>query len=82
MKYDLTDHARQTIAVRGIRLEWLEQVLSHPEWTEQDKVDGNLEHRLARIAENGNRVLRVIVDPTQPVLRIITAYFDRKAGKT
>lgn len=46
--------------------------------TEADPVDPDLEHRLARIPEYGNHVLRVIVNGKTTPPRIVTAFFDRR----
>jgi hypothetical protein len=51
--------------------------LTGPALTQPDADVAELEHRLAIIADYGNRVLRVVVKRnTQPLL-VITAYFDR-----
>jgi len=78
MDYNLTAHAKDALAKRQIALEWMEQVLSAPEWTERDPADADLEHRLAHVAAFGNRVLRVIVNVKIDPPRIVTAYFDRR----
>ena len=49
-----------------------------PEATEADPVDPDLEHRLARIPEWGNRVLRVIINRKTTPTRIWTAFFYRR----
>ncbi len=76
MNYILTQHARDVLQEREIALEWLERVLLTPERIEPDRADGSLEHRLGRIPEFGNRVLRVVVATAEP-FRIVTVYFDR-----
>ena len=78
MDYHLTEHARDAIEKRGIAQEWIEKTLSAPEWVEKDTIDENLEHRLARIGEFGNRTLRVIVNVRTVPPRIVTVYFDRR----
>jgi hypothetical protein len=78
MDYHLTEHARDALEKRQIRLEWLEKTLSTPEWTEKDLVDDELEHRLRQIEEFGGRVLRVIVNAHAAPPRVVTAYFDRR----
>ena len=60
MDYVLTDHARSMIEKRGIKTAWVKKTLSHPERVEGDRFDDELEHRLARIEDYGNRILRVI----------------------
>ncbi len=78
MAYELTEHARDALEKRKIELAWVERVLDLPEATEADPVDLDLEHRLARIPEWGNRVLRVIVNGKTTPPRIVTAFFDRR----
>ncbi|GBD26712.1 hypothetical protein HRbin30_02052 [bacterium HR30] len=78
MDYVLTDHARDALEKRKIPVAWMEHALIHPEVTEADPIDPDLEHRLARIAEFGNRVLRVIINgKTTPPL-VVTVFFDRR----
>lgn len=78
MRFELTQHARDALVKRRISMEWLERVLSFPERTEPDATDPVLEHRLAVISENGDRVLRVIINPHTTPIRVVTLYFDRK----
>ncbi|MBN1509707.1 MAG: DUF4258 domain-containing protein [Sedimentisphaerales bacterium] len=78
MDYRLTEHARDALEKRRVRLEWVEKALSPPEWTEKDVVDSELEHRLTRIEEFGGRILRVIVNTHAVPPRVVTAYFDQR----
>ena len=78
MGYELTEHARDALEKRHIALAWVERAFDAPEATEVDPVDPDLEHRLARIAEWGNRVLCVIVNVKTTPPRIVTAFFDRR----
>jgi len=78
MDYLLTEHARDALEKRRIVLAWVERALDAPETTEADPLDSDLEHRLARIPEWGNRVLRVIVNGKTAPPRIVTAFFDRR----
>jgi uncharacterized DUF497 family protein len=78
MAYELTEHARDALEKRKIELAWVERVFDTPEVTEADPVDPDLEHRLARIPEWGNRVLRVIINEKTVPPRIVTAFFDRR----
>ena len=68
MNYHLTEHARDALAKRRIPLEWMEK----------DPIDEDLEYRLARIAEFGDRVLRVIANIKAVPPRIVTCHFDRR----
>lgn len=78
MAYQLTEHARDALEKRRIEPAWVEQTINAPEATEPDPVEPDLEHRLARIPEWGDRVLRVIVSRTATPTRIVTAFFDRR----
>ena len=77
--YDLTLHAGDALEKRQIPKEWMEQVLGEPEWTEHDPIDVDLEHRLGRIVDFDNRVLRVIVNIQVTPPRVVTVYFDRRS---
>jgi Domain of unknown function (DUF4258) len=77
MKYTLTKHTKDMLEEREISITWLEQVLNTPQRIEADPEDAQLEHHLGRIAEHGNRVLRVVVNKTIRPVRVITLYFDR-----
>jgi uncharacterized DUF497 family protein len=78
MEYVLTEHARDALEKRQIALAWMERALNTPEATEADPMDSELEHRIARIAEFGNRVLRVIVNGKRTPPHVVTVFFDRR----
>jgi hypothetical protein len=67
------------LSERQIELLWVERTVEAPEAVEQDRVDPRLEHCLRRIAERGDRVLRVIADRAGVPARVVTAFFDRDA---
>jgi len=77
VKYQLSQHALIRLQERKIETAWLEQALTRPERTEPDEDDPGMEHRLARIAERDYRVLRVVCDPRENPLKIVTVHFDR-----
>ena len=77
MNYELSQHAITRIRERKIETAWLEQVIKNPQRIEPDPDDPAMEHRLAAIAERDYRVLRVVCDPRQTPLRIVTLHFDR-----
>jgi len=58
---------------RQIQIAWLEQALTAPEIIEAEPVDVGLEHRLARIPQFGDRVLRVIVNVKRTPPCVVTA---------
>ena len=77
MKYELTRHAKDSVAEQEIETEWIERVLTSPGRRMPDKRNAFLEHRLGVIDEFGGRVLRVVVNPTVIPIRVVTVYFDR-----
>lgn len=76
MRYVLTQHATVALQERRIEVAWLERTLLAPELVKADHDDPGVEHRLRRIVEYDNRVLRVVLRK-QEILEIITVYFDR-----
>ena len=56
----------------------MERALNAPGKTEADKDDPQLIHHLARIAEHGNRFLRVVFNNQVSPVLVVTVYFDRK----
>ena len=81
MRFTLTTHARDALQEREIPTLWVQRVLDSPMLVEPDEDDPELEHRLARVPEHGNRVLHVVVNHTLRPARVVTAYFDRKMRK-
>jgi len=77
MGYILTRHAADVVEARNIKQQWLDRVIEAPEKVESEMEDGDLEHRLGRIAENGNRVLRAVLNIRSKPEQVVTAYFDR-----
>ena len=74
----MTEHARDVLGKRQIPLAWMERVLTAPELIEVDPIDQDPEHRLARIPELGNLVLRVIVNGKRTPPHVMTVFFDRR----
>jgi hypothetical protein len=73
----LTVHAKKMLQEREISMDWLVQVFRSPFKTQPDKDDPELTHALGKIAEHGNRVLRVVYNAHVRPKRIVTVYFDR-----
>lgn len=74
---DYTQHALDRMAKRQIQVAWIERVVAHPDVVEDDQFHEELEHRLGKLPELANRVLRVIVTKSEP-LRVITMHLDRR----
>ena len=72
-----TQHALDRMAKRQLQAAWIELVITAPDIVEDDKFDPELEHRLGRVPELANRVLRVIVTKADPI-RVVTMHLDRK----
>jgi hypothetical protein len=77
----LTAHAAQMVRERCIEDGWIWEVLAEPAVVLPDARDLTLSHLLRRIPENGDRMLRVVIDSTQIPRRVITLFFDRKASR-
>jgi hypothetical protein len=77
----LTVHATQMARERGIQDEWIRLVLRDPCITKPDERDEKLTCVFRRIPENGNRMLRLVIDSAQNPPRVITLFFDRKASR-
>jgi len=76
-----TAHASEMLKERGISPAWVSAVLAAPESVEPDRLDPSLQHALGRIPDHGNRVLRVVFDPSTSPVRLVTVFFDRKASR-
>ncbi len=81
MQIEYSKHARDAIIEREIDPEWIMHTLDNPVRTEPDAEDPGLTHFLARIPENGNRVLRVILNDTVTPPLVVSAFFDRRLKK-
>ncbi len=77
--FDLTAHAHDMLEERNISEDWVERILLSPAQIEH-RTDGT-DHYLGQIAEHGNRVLRVVVNPQHHPARIVTVFFDRRLGR-
>ena len=78
LDYVLTQHAREALAKRRIPVSWVENALMNPEACEADPIDPELEHRLSRVKEFGDRVIRVIVNTHKEPPHVVTVFFDRR----
>ncbi|MCF7838725.1 MAG: DUF4258 domain-containing protein [Candidatus Marinimicrobia bacterium] len=69
-------HFAGMLRERGIRREWVDAVLEHPDQTE-DHDDGT-RHYIKQIPECENRWLRIVVNVVVFPEKRVTAFFDRR----
>ena len=74
----LSKHTADDTAERGIHLAHIQAVLAQPEWTAADPRPG-LTRSFRRIAEFGNRYLRVVHRSDGADIFVVTAHWDRGA---
>jgi hypothetical protein len=75
--YSLSQHAKDVIQNRNIKIEWLNQTIKEP----SVKIDISKDEVCfyKQIIENENRCLKVVINPIKKI--IITTYFDRGMRK-
>lgn len=77
MKFNLSIHAKDVMSARSIIEEWVYSTINNPSSTVN--VNEQEIHYFSTIRENGNRCLKVVVNPVKHL--IVTTYFDRKIQK-
>ena len=77
MRADLTLHAAEMLATRGIEDAALAAALDTPDVVRQDRSDESLENWDKVIQEHNGRVLKAVVRKEGDTLIVVTAYFDR-----
>ena len=75
-----TSHAKDMLEERQIPEAWIERALANPD-RRQLHDDGTV-HCIKRIAEYGDRHLRVVIDADEWPTRVITFFFDRRLKGT
>lgn len=75
-----TQHFQDMLKERNIAPAWADATVSEPDRVENPS-DGT-RHYLKRIPEYGNRWLRVVVNPKATPPARITAFFDRRLGRS
>ncbi|NMB78151.1 MAG: DUF4258 domain-containing protein [Methanomicrobiales archaeon] len=73
---DYSIHAKTMMQERMIEEDWVSGTVISPEKIEKRRDDEI--HYLKRIPQNGNRFLRVIINPSYNPQRVITVFFDRR----
>lgn len=77
----LTDHARVQLAARGLTSELVERTVADPDWTEPDSGSANRIRAFRGIPERGGKFLRVVYEPIDGEIVVITAFLDRGASR-
>jgi hypothetical protein len=77
----LTKHAREAIGLRDISFAWIEAAVHSPDLCEPDPRHPNRTRSYKAIVEFGGRLLRVVHRAEGDDIVIITAHFDRGAGR-
>ena len=77
MELEFSDHAAIRVVERKIPVEWVERAVEDPALRQSDAIDPEIELFFLRIQEQGDRVLRVVVNTHVVPWRIVSVYFDR-----
>jgi hypothetical protein len=76
-KLEFTKHAIDAMTERMIPMAWVEWVVAEPALREPDLDDPEVERFFRRIPEQGDRVLRVAINPCVAPWRVVSVFFDR-----
>ena len=79
VNFTFSNHCEEMLIERKIKKEWVIETISNFD-KKEIKSDNNM-HFYKRILENENRVLHVVVNQNIEPEKIITIFFDRKAGR-
>jgi hypothetical protein len=74
-------HAEDALFERTIDRNWVMETLLSPERLEADPAYPSRMRAFRRIPQFGNRWLRVVYDTAPEELQVVTAFFDRGAGR-
>ena len=74
-------HVRDAIRERELESTWIVRTIRRPEWIMPYPRRPGVERRYRAIPEHGDRVLRVAAMEKPDEIRIITAFFDRRARR-
>lgn len=72
-----TEHALNAMAEREVSPDWVRRTVAAPDLRAPNPNDPESEFFFRRAKEQGDRVLRVVVNTTAAPWRVITVYFDR-----
>jgi len=76
-----TRHALGAIAERALAAEWIDAAVFEPEWEESEPDRSAVVRRFRSIPEHNSRILRVACVETDEHIRVLTAFFDRRARR-
>lgn len=76
-----SEHAEDSLGERELERDWIEQTARDPDWTAPDRQHPDRKKRFKAIPAYDNRILRVVVVESPTEIRIVTAFFDRKARR-
>jgi len=74
LQYSLSQHALKRMEERRIERHWIQAVLESPE--RMEKISGEEWHLFKKIPEFGDRILKIVINPSNN--KIITLFFDRR----
>ena len=77
----LTRHARDRMALYGIKEAWIEATILQPEHTTPNPRDPTLTRSWRRIPELGGQAIRVVFYAAGADFVIVTAFLDRGARR-
>jgi hypothetical protein len=78
-EFELSTHTRDMLIEREIAEDWVWRALDTPD-RKRRGTDGNM-HYFKSIRERSGKTLHVVVNADVYPNRVITIFFDRKAGK-
>jgi hypothetical protein len=77
--FTISRHARERMRQRGIRVSQVAEAMARPDRTVADREDPGIRHAIRRF---GRRVLGVVYNFTVRPPRVVTAFFDRRLGRS
>jgi hypothetical protein len=76
-----TAHAEVAIRERKLEKAWIERTVWAPDWSETDPSNQEVQRRFKLVPERDDRILRVVLVENSNEVRILSAFFDRRARK-
>jgi hypothetical protein len=76
-----TLHAETVVRERLLDKSWIERTVREPQFVTGDAKDPTAKRYFGSVLERGGRILRVVCVETPHEIRILSAFFDRGAGR-